>query len=70
MTKRLETKIPLTADHRGPTKHRNTPKHTGIHRNTPEYTGIHVRIYLIINVIMSYVMFHMAKFGVEYICTC
>ena len=26
---------------RGPTKHRNTPKYTGIHRNTPEYTGIH-----------------------------
>ena len=29
----------------GPTKHRNTPKYTGIHQNTPEYipeyTGIH-----------------------------
>ena len=28
---------------------------TGIHQNIPEYTGIHVRVYLIINVIMSYV---------------
>ena len=50
--------------------HQYIPEYTGIHRNTQEYTGLHVRVYLIINVIMSYVMLDMAKFGVEDICTC
>ena len=50
----------------GPTKHRNTPKYTGIHQNMPEYTYI-VHVYLIINVIMSYVMLDTAEFGVEYL---
>ena len=36
--------------------HQNIPEYTEIHRNTPKYTGIHVCVYLIINVIMSYMM--------------